>query len=218
DGVRSAFIARASDVAGGFAVASQAAAGRPARGVELLVRSFIRGPVRYYQAAAWRGRLLAGFAGERLPAAKPGTAQPAVNRYHRSDALRDVATRLARGFGISGFFSLEGIVADDGGDFHLLEMNRRLVGGAHRGSAFGVDPGAALHAALDDRPSPSRGDLDPGEEHLSVSFPQEWLRDPESEWLRDYPVDVPWDEPELFEAMLGLEPPAQAAAGRSPAA
>ena len=36
--------------------------------------------------------------------------------------------------------------------------------------------------------------------------PTEWLRDPESKWLRDYPVDVPWDEPELFEAMLDLYP------------
>ena len=33
-----------------------------------------------------------------------------------------------------------------------------------------------------------------------------WLRDPESKWLRDYPVDVPWDEPALFEAMLDLHP------------
>jgi hypothetical protein len=39
---------------------------------------------------------------------------------------------------------------------------------------------------------------------LSVHFPQEWLRDPESEWILDHPVDVPWDEPELIEAMLAL--------------
>ena len=47
-------------------------------------------------------------------------------------------------------------------------------------------------------------DLDVGEEHLTVHFPQEWLRDATSHWLRDYPVDVPWDEPELIDAMLAL--------------
>jgi len=40
--------------------------------------------------------------------------------------------------------------------------------------------------------------------HNSAHFPQEWLRDDASRWLREYPVDVPWDEPELIEAMLAL--------------
>lgn len=50
----------------------------------------------------------------------------------------------------------------------------------------------------------TRAGLDPGEEHLCVHFPQEWLRDPGSEWLRKYPVDVPWDEPDLMRAMLAM--------------
>ncbi len=53
-------------------------------------------------------------------------------------------------------------------------------------------------------PPPTRADFDEGEEHIGVHFPQEWLRDPDSAWLRDYAVDVPWEEPELFEAMLAL--------------
>jgi hypothetical protein len=46
--------------------------------------------------------------------------------------------------------------------------------------------------------------MDPGDEWINVHFPQEWLRDPESSYLRDYPVDVPWDEPELIKAMLAM--------------
>jgi hypothetical protein len=34
--------------------------------------------------------------------------------------------------------------------------------------------------------------------------PQEWLRDRASHWLREYPVDMRWDDPELIEAMLAL--------------
>lgn len=204
-----AFVGRARDVPGAFAAVSRSATGAPAdadRGVEILVRSYIRGALQYYQASAWNGALLAGFAGEKVRTKDNDGRPPAVRRYYRSDPLRRIASTLARGLGISGLFSLEGITAEDGGEFHLLEINRRLVGGAHRGSAFGVDHCAALHAALQGLPSPSRTDLDADEQHLSVAFPQEWLRDPDSKWLRDYPVDVPWDEPELFEAMLALKP------------
>ena len=179
--------------------------GRAATREPMLVQAQVRGKLRSYQSVAWKGELLAGFAGERIHDEASRARQTGVNRYFRSDALRAIAVRLARGFGISGLFSLQGVVAESG-DFRLLEINRRLLGGAHRGSEFGVDHCAALHAAMHDLPYAGRTDLDEGEEHICVSFPQEWLRDPESKWLRDYPVDVPWDEPELFEAMLDLYP------------
>jgi len=67
-----------------------------------------------------------------------------------------------------------------------------------------VDHCVALHAALTDAPMSTRADLDEGEERVTVHFPQEWLRDPASPWLRDHPVDVPWDDPSLIEAMLAM--------------
>jgi len=48
-----------------------------------------------------------------------------------------------------------------------------------------------------------------------VSFPQEWLRDPQSRWLRDYPVDVPWDESQLLAAMLARRRAELSGAGRA---
>jgi hypothetical protein len=199
-------VSKHSELAGAIAALSPVPAdGHAGTREAMLVQAQVRGQLRSYQSVAWKGELLAGFAGERIhDPASPGR-QTGVNRYFRSDALREVAARLVRGFGISGLFSLQGVVAENG-DFRLLEINRRLLGGAHRGSEFGVDHCAALHAAMHDLPYAGRTDLDEGEEHICVSFPQEWLRDPESKWLRDYPVDVPWDEPELFEAMLDLYP------------
>ena len=199
-------VGKHSELAGAIAKLSPVPAdGRPGTPEPLLVQTQVRGQLRSYQSVAWKGELLAGFAGERIHDEASRGRQTGVNRYFRSDALRDVAARLARGFGINGLFSLQGVVAESG-DFRLLEINRRLLGGAHRGSEFGVDHCAALYAAMHDLPYAGRTDLDVGEEHICVSFPQEWLRDPESKWLRDYPVDVPWDEPELFEAMLDLYP------------
>jgi hypothetical protein len=37
---------------------------------------------------------------------------------------------------------------------------------------------------------------------LSVAFPQEWNRDRSSAWLRQQRVDVPWDDPDLLDALL----------------
>ena len=50
--------------------------------------------------------------------------------------------------------------------------------------------------------STTRSGLDPGEEHFVVHFPLEWVRDPNSRYLREYPVDIPWDEPELVDAIV----------------
>jgi len=199
-------VAKHSELAGAIAALSPTpTTGQADPRDALLVQAEIRGQPRSYQSVAWKGDLLAGFAGERIHDEAGRGRQTGVNRYYRSDALREIAASLARGFGISGLFSLEGVVAENG-DFRLLDINRRLLGGAHRGSEFRVDHCAALHAAMHGLPYAGRTDLDEGEEHICVSFPQEWLRDPESKWLRDYPVDVPWDEPELFEAMLDLYP------------
>jgi len=105
---------------------------------------------------------------------------------------------------MSGLIGIECIVHARSGEAYLIEINRRVTPGHHRGAQFKVDLCAALHAALNDLPSPSRTDLDEGEQGIRCSFPQEWLRDPNSHWLREYPVDVPWDEPELLDAMLAL--------------
>ena len=67
-----------------------------------------------------------------------------------------------------------------------------------------VDHWAALRAALLGARSPTRSDFDDGEESLVVWFPEEWLRDPASRYLREQVVDVPWDEPELLDAFTAM--------------
>ena len=47
-------------------------------------------------------------------------------------------------------------------------------------------------------------DLERGPGPRLALFPQEWYRDPESEWLADLPTDAPWHDPALFRAMLRL--------------
>src|SRR5204863_8660165 len=104
------------------------------------------------------------------------------------------SAQLIEAFGITGFAGIEYIMADDGEPL-LLEINRRVTPGAAGGAIVGIDLCAALHATLSGAPSDVPRDLAPGDERIVARFPQEWLRDPSSEWLRDFPVDAPWDEP-----------------------
>jgi len=171
---------------------------------ELLVQQFIDGPIKNYAMCAWKGGILTSYAGLRIEMNPPRSGPPTVTNYHRDDALRDLATRLVAGLGMTGLLALECIVNRATGTPYLLEVNRRLVPGGHRGSDFDVDHCAALFAAVHGLPQRTRTTLDPGEEHLSVHFPQEWLRDPKSRWLVEHPVDVPWDDPALIRAMLAM--------------
>ena len=168
----------------------------------VLAQAYIPGRIHYYNSVAWKGTLLAGQASEQLAATLRGPAS--VVRYYHSPELRNVSARLARGFGLTGVYVPEFAVHERTGEPHLLEVNRRMTQGTHRGSVFNVDLGAALCAAVNGVASPTRADLDPGEEHFCVHFPLEWMRDPGSRYLRDFPVDVPWDEPELVEALVAL--------------
>jgi hypothetical protein len=168
----------------------------------LIVQAYIAGSVDYYAIAAWQGTLLVGYGAARVVGNPEPKGPATVTRYHRAPAMREFAQRLVEGFGMSGLLGLECVVADGSGEPYLIEINRRVVPGTHRGRELGADQCAALLAALDGRRSSTRTDLEPGEEVVRVSFPQEWLRDPRSRWLRDYPVDVPWDERTLLAAML----------------
>lgn len=168
----------------------------------LLVQAFIPGRTQYYAGTAWRGSLLCGYAVDKLAGDPHGPAS--VVRYFHSAELRDSAARLAAAFGATGVFAPEYIVHERTGEPYLVEINRRITPGTHRGGFINVGTGAALLAAVEGKPMSTRARLDDGEEHVFVSFPHEWLRDPESAYLRDYPVDVPWEEPELIEAMLAM--------------
>ncbi len=169
-----------------------------------LAQAHLDGDTQYFQGVARDGRLLAGYAGEKVVANPEPTGPPTVTRYFRAPALRAIVGELVAGFGMTGFFVAEFRTDEQTQDVHLIEINRRISPATHLGAARNVDFCAALFAALQGTVSTSRADLGEGEEGLTVYFPGEWLRDPGSRYLRDYPVDVPWDEPELIEAMLAL--------------
>ena len=166
----------------------------------VVLQAHVRGTIHFYVGVAWQGELLAGFACEKLEGEPMGPTT--ATRYFRSKAMHELTARLARGFGLTGIFSPEFIVREGTGAPILLELNRRMSHGTHIGSGFDVDIAAALYSAMHGLPRTSRSELADGEVHLRAHFPAEWVRDVESRWLREARVDIPWDEPELFRALV----------------
>lgn len=168
----------------------------------LLLQAHVPGRIRYRNVLAWRGRDVAGFAVDRVLAQVEPKGPAAVIRWRRCDQLADIAQRLSRGFGMSGPYAIECLVHQTTGEAYLLEINRRLSPGMHVGEAIGVDLAVALYDAMHGNPLRTRADVGATEEGTHVHFPQEWLRDPASPYLDSHPVDVPWDDPTLFAALV----------------
>ena len=166
----------------------------------VMLQAHVPGRIHFYVAVAWKGELLAGFAVDKLEGEPLGPTT--ASRYIRSKAMHELTARLAKGFNLTGIFSPEFIVDERSGQPILLELNRRMSHGSHIGASFNVDVAAALYSAMHRLPPTTRSELDDGEEHLRAHFPAEWIRDAESRWLREARVDIPWDEPELFQALV----------------
>ena len=170
----------------------------------VLVQQHVEGHVCYQNAAAWQGRLLASYAGDRLQGNGGPMAPGTVVRYRHAPELRELSERFVQAFGISGLFTSAFMIERDSGLAYLTEINRRIGPATHYGAVLNVDLCAALRAAIEGTPSPTRASLDAGDERVFVPFPAEWLRDPQSRWLREHAVDMPWDDPGLLDAMLAL--------------
>jgi glutathione synthase/RimK-type ligase-like ATP-grasp enzyme len=170
---------------------------------KLLVQAFVHGAMLSQTMVAWDGVPLAGFARQREVAFTAGKGASAVVSTRKTPAIRDCTERMCRAFGMSGFFSVQYVEPDDGSPPVLLEINRRIVTFMHTDEYCGVDLCGALFQRLAGLPQTVPSDIaDDLKPRVIVSFPREWLRDPESQWLRDHPTDIPWDDPEVFEAMV----------------
>ena len=169
----------------------------------LIIQAWIPGRGLLDAVAAWDGVAYAGMTREVLLRSS-ATGPSTVVRCRHAPEARRFSGLLAAGFGISGFFGAEFIEHERTGEVYLIEINRRVTNGVQLGGFVGVDLCGALAAALSGGINSKRTDLAVGEEHLIAEFPQEWLRDPGSSYLREARTDVPWDDLRLLRAMLAM--------------
>ena len=162
-------------------------------------QTFILGHEATSTFACWKGVVLAELHFEVLK--KRDFAGPAtVVRLIDKPDMSTAAAKIARRLNLSGLHGLDFMIEASSGNAFLIEMNPRTTQVGHLRLGGGRDLAAAMYAAVSGealQPSPKVTN----NETIAL-FPQEWIRDPASEFLRSAYHDVPWDEFELIRACV----------------
>lgn len=149
--------------------------------------------------ACWKGAVLAGLHFEvinKRDASGPATVIRLIDHAEMSGAVEKMVRRL----NLSGLHGFDFMLEAQTGNAYLIEINPRTTQVGHLTLGQGRDLPAALYAAMSGTP------VEPAPvvtENDTISlFPQEWIRDPASHYLRSGYHDVPWSEPELLRACI----------------
>ena len=164
----------------------------------ITVQRFVKGSPAASAFAAWKGEVVGSIYYDVLVA--DGAIGP-PNVIRRIDCPEiDRATRtIARAFGLSGIHGMD-FIRDEKGAVHLLEVNPRTT----QGGTLAFGPGHDLPAALAQCLAPASTMRPAIVGDVVAIFPREWQRDPASPYLKSAHHDVPWDDPAVFRASLGL--------------
>lgn len=163
-------------------------------------QTFVVGHEATSAVACWKGQVLASvqFAVlNKQDAGGPSTVLRSIENLEMSAAAERVTRRLA----LSGLHGFDFILEDKTGDAFLIEINPRATQVGHLALGPGHDLPSALRAAWAGESIPETPKVT--DEDTIALFPQEWLRNPASTFLRSGYHDVPWEEPDLV--LAGIE-------------
>jgi hypothetical protein len=166
------------------------------------VQKFINGAEATSTAVCWQGTVLATLTFETLRVAYPRGPATVVRLIENQTIGATVRKIIAR-LGLSGIYGFDFMIENGTGISYLIEMNPRATQTAHLQLGSGRDAAGALFAAVTgNRP---REPVNEVKNDTIALFPQEWMREPASEFLRSAFHDVPWSEPALLQAIIAAE-------------
>lgn len=160
-------------------------------------QAYIPGLEATSTVACWKGRVLASLHFEVLKTAYPGGPSTVVRLLENAE-MSSAVEKMAKRLHLSGIHGFDFILDSASGDAWLIEMNPRATQVGHLTLGPERDLPGALYAAVSHQPIQAGRKVT--ENPTIAFFPQEWIRDPESEFLRSAHQDVPWEEPELIRA------------------
>ncbi len=163
------------------------------------VQEFVQGCEATSAIACWQGAVLGSLQFEVIQKAHSRGHATVIRRIENAD-MALAGERIARRLHLSGLHGLDFMLNKASGEAHLIEINPRSTQVGHLAFGPGHDLPAALYAAISgDKTKPACRST---ENDLIALFPQEWIRDPASSFLRSAYHDVPWSQPELVRACV----------------
>ena len=157
-------------------------------------QAFVAGREATSAVFCWEGTVLADLHFEVIH--KMHTAgHAAVLRLIEHPEMSVAAEKMVRRLNLSGLYGFDFMLEAHTENAYLIEINPRTTQVGHLALGARHDLPAALYAALSGesvRETPKVTNKD-----TIALFPQEWMRDPASEFLRSGYHDVPWEAPAL---------------------
>jgi len=157
-------------------------------------QTFIPGREATSTIFCWKGSVLAALhfeVLEKMHAAGHAAVLRLIDHWEMSLAVEKMVQRL----NLSGFYGFDFILEAESDNAYLIEVNPRTTQVGHLALGAGRDLAAALYAAISGDGVPASQKITDAE--TIALFPQEWIRDPQSDFLRSAYHDVPWDQPAL---------------------
>ena len=164
---------------------------------KVTAQGFVRGREATSALACWKGTVLASLHFEVLQKSHASGHSTVLRRIEHPE-MAAAAETMVRRLELSGLHGFDFMLEADSRAAYLIEINPRATQVGHLSFGPGHDLPSALVSAVTDLPvsaAPKISDND-----TIALFPQEWLRDPASPFLRSGYHDVPWDEPALLRA------------------
>jgi hypothetical protein len=170
-------------------------AARNLSSAKVCVQSFVSGRLANCAVACWRGEVLAWVAIEVLQT-RSEFGQATVVRRVPGHQMVAAARSIVRELQLSGFYGFDFVLDQSESRPYLIEINPRATQINHFPGYNSCDLATALFGAMCNKEVASVPDRW-GADDVAL-FPQEWMRDPKSEWFSKAFHDVPLEEPELL--------------------
>jgi ATP-grasp domain len=167
------------------------------------VQSFVAGPDASTSAACWQGEVLAMIQFAVLNKTIPKGSASVLRLIH-SPAISTAVKKMVSRLGLSGLVGFDFIIEARTGDAHLIELNARATQTCHLQLGEGSDLAAALRSKISGESIRYAPRVT--ENEVIALFPQEWIKRPDSPFLKTAYHDVPWEEPELVRAGTQFRP------------
>ena len=158
-------------------------------------QAFVLGREATSTIFCWEGSILASLHFEVLKKMH-ASGHAAVLRLIEHPEMSVAAEKVVRRLNLSGFYGFDFMLEAHTDNAYLIEINPRTTQVGHLALGRGHDLPAALCAALSGDRAPETPKVT--EKDTIALFPQEWMRDPASDFLRSGYHDVPWEEPALI--------------------
>jgi hypothetical protein len=159
-------------------------------------QAFVAGREATSTIFCWKGTVLAALHFEVLKKMH-AAGHAAVLRLIEHPEMSLAAEKIVRRLNLSGFYGFDFMLETHTENAYLIEINPRTTQIGHLALGIGRDLPAALYATLSGVAVSATPKVT--ENDTIALFPQEWMRDPASEFLQSGYHDVPWDAPALLD-------------------